>query len=157
MSKKEIPKLSAAQRVEYATKVKTLRQDAGLTQQEVADAAGISRATLIGLEKGDTAPQSDNLLKVLRVFGIFIDEQRFQDETELWLSMMGALIEAIPSDRRGATVERAMRVLTDGVRGGAVVSPFHKNGSPVDLQTVDLDEYDQAAGNHYDDGEPDIP
>ena len=157
MSKKENSKLSTAQRVEYAKKVKALRQDAGLTQQEVADAAGISRATLISLERGDTAPQSDNLLKVLGVFGIFIDEHKFNSETELWLSMMGALIEAIPTDRRGKTVERAMRVLTDGVRAGAIVTPIRQNKATIDLQNIDLDGFDQAADTHNDEGEPETP
>ena len=154
MSKKEIPELSRAERVEYARKVKSLRQSAGMTQQELADAAGVSRQTVNTLESGDKAPHSDSILRVLRVFGIDAEEHRFSEQTELWLHVMGALIEAIPASRQHHTVNRAILVLSDGVSGNSNVTPMRKN---VDKTSVDLSKFDRAASNNHDAEEPDTP
>lgn len=154
MSKKEIPELSRTERVEYARKVKSLRQSAGMTQQELADAAGVSRQTVNTLESGDKAPHSDSILRVLRVFGIDAEEHRFSEQTELWLHVMGALIEAIPESRQHHTVNRAILVLSDGVSGNKNVTPIRKN---VDKTRVDLSKFDRAASNNHDSEEPDTP
>lgn len=154
MSKKEEPELSRTERVEYARKVKSLRQSAGMTQQELADAAGVSRQTINTLEAGDKAPHSESILRVLRVFGIEAEEHRFSEQTELWLHVMGALIEAIPASRQAHTVNRAILVLSDGVSGNGNVTPIRKN---VDKTKVDLSTFDRAASNNHDAEEPDTP
>lgn len=154
MSKKEFSDLSHAQRVEYARKVKSLRQSAGMTQLELANAAGISRATLIDLENGGRTPQSENIMKVLKVFGVDVEAHRFEEQTELWLSMMGALIEAIPEQRKVETVNQAIRVLSDGVSGRGIVRSIKQN---VGKKLVDIRQLDKAASSNHDGGEPDTP
>ena len=154
MSKKEITELSRDQRVDYAKKVKSLRQSAGMTQQELADAAGVSRQTVNTLETGDKAPHSDSILRVLRVFGVDAEDHRFSEQTELWIHIMGALIEAIPASRQHHTVNRAILVLSDGVSGNSNVTPIRKN---VDKTKVDLTKFDRAASKNHDAEEPDTP
>ncbi|MCU1412128.1 MAG: family transcriptional regulator [Rhodoglobus sp.] len=66
-------------------------------------------------------PQEEVLVRVLRVLGLDVDEQRFNPQTELWLSMMGTLIEAIPDERRAPAVDGALRVLGDGLKASNVV------------------------------------
>lgn len=154
MSKKDFPELSRDQRVEYALKVKSLRQSAGMTQQQLADAAGVSRQTVNTLESGEKAPHSDSIIRVLRVFGIDAEDHRFSEQTELWLHIMGALIEAIPESRQHQTVNRAILVLSDGVSGTNNVTPIRKN---VDKSKVDLSTFDRAASKNHDTEEPDTP
>ncbi|HUX70905.1 MAG TPA: helix-turn-helix transcriptional regulator [Cellulomonadaceae bacterium] len=45
------------------------RKIQGLTQQELAERAGITRGTLVRLESGDGGPRLDALLAVARVLG----------------------------------------------------------------------------------------
>jgi transcriptional regulator with XRE-family HTH domain len=146
MSKNKSHELSETQRVNYAAEVKSLRHGAGLTQQQLANAAGISRPTLISLERGERVPQSDVLLRVLAALGVEAIESKFENDTELWLQIIGSLIEAIPEDQRGFVVERAIRVLAAGVKTSAVgesqtkrVAPVTQIHRGVDLLTVPLD------------------
>jgi transcriptional regulator with XRE-family HTH domain len=48
----------------------TWRKLRGLTQAQVADRAGVSRDTLIRLERGDGGVSIEKLLRVLRALGI---------------------------------------------------------------------------------------
>jgi len=53
-----------------ADDVATWRKLRGLTQAQLADRAGISRATLLRLERGDGGVSTENLLRVMRALGI---------------------------------------------------------------------------------------
>lgn len=106
-----------------------------MTQAELAKAADVSRATINGLEKGSSVPQADVLERVLRVFGAG-DDPTYSPRTELWLTMIGSLIEAIPEPRREQTVNSVIRTL-----GGAV------RASAADVGANDDDEF---AGEDYD-------
>lgn len=87
-----------------------------MKQSELAEEAKVSRATISNIENGSTTPQAEILGRILRALGIEVDATEFGEQTELWLSMMGALIEAIPDGRRAPVVNNAIRVLSDGVR-----------------------------------------
>ncbi|CAN7263346.1 helix-turn-helix domain-containing protein [Microbacterium foliorum] len=110
MSNKKIADMSMAERQEMASRVKSLRQEAGMTQAQLADAAGVSRATINTLETGTKVPQADNLSRVLAVFGLN-DGPEFEPQTESWLIMIGTLIEAIPAPRREPAVSGVIRDL----------------------------------------------
>lgn len=90
-----------------------------MKQSELADEAKVSRATISNIENGSTTPQAEILGRILRALGIEMESPEFSEQTELWLSMMGSLIEAIPGSRRAPVVNSAIRVLADGVREGA--------------------------------------
>src|SRR4051812_7252618 len=107
MSKKKFAEMPAEERADWARKVKRIRQEAGLTQAQLAEQAETSRQTINNLEKGLT-PQADTLRKVLVALGIDVDGPEFEAQTELWLSTMGTLIEAIPSERRQKHVDMAI-------------------------------------------------
>lgn len=81
-----------------------------MTQAQLGEAAGVSRATVNTLETGAKVPQADNLAKVLGVFGL-ADGPDFEAQTEQWLSMIGTLIEAIPAQRREPAVSSVIRDL----------------------------------------------
>jgi transcriptional regulator with XRE-family HTH domain len=115
--------MTSTQRRVYAERVKLLRQAAGLRQEDLAAAAGVSRPTIIGIENGTSIPQQEKLVRILAVLGVDVQSPRFGEQTERWLTMMGALIEAIPVQRREPAVNAAIRELTDGIRAGGVPTP----------------------------------
>lgn len=117
MSKNSFEEWSEMQRVEFAKQVKSLRLDRGWKQSDLAEAAGVSRATVISTENGSRTPQGEVLARMLEVLGVNPGEPDYDTQTELWLSMMGTLIEAIPEDRRQEYVNSALRELTRGVKG----------------------------------------
>lgn len=55
---------------DVADDVATWRKLRGLTQAQVADRSGVSRDTLIRLERGDGGVSVENLLRVLRALGV---------------------------------------------------------------------------------------
>lgn len=115
MSNKNWDTLSAEERAEWAGRVKTLRLNADLTQQELAAEAKTSRQTINNMENGFT-PQLATLKRVLNALGVDTDPVEFERQTQMWLATMGTLIEAIPEERRGKHVDIAIGDLADGVR-----------------------------------------
>ncbi len=55
---------------DVADGVATWRKLRGLTQLQLADRAGVSRDTLVRLERGDGGVSTENLLRILRGLGI---------------------------------------------------------------------------------------
>lgn len=108
--------ISRAEREEYARKVRSLRQAHGMTQAQLADASGVTRATIVNIETGNTVPQLDVLSRVLGPLGVDLRPSRFSPQTEFWLTMLGTLIEAVPAERRQATVDLAIRMLAESIR-----------------------------------------
>lgn len=58
----------------FAENFKSLRKNAGLTQQQVADALGIDRSAIAHYEKGDSKPTFENILKICKMFEITLEE-----------------------------------------------------------------------------------
>lgn len=137
MSNKKLSALTEPERADYGKRIKALRQAAGMKQSELAEAAGVSRATISNIENGATTPQADILGRILRTLGVELDAPEFSEQTDLWLSMMGSLIEAIPEPRRAPVVNSAIRVLADGVRRPASEGPTKKEHALAAFDLVD--------------------
>lgn len=101
---------NASTRQELARQVSVLRQAAKMTQNELAQRAGVSRQTVSNLERG-TVPQSQTLRTILGVLQASPSTDAFEDDTRVWLTMIGMLIESVPRTERGRAVERAVRAL----------------------------------------------
>lgn len=64
------------------TRIKELREKHGLTQEVLADKVGVTRQTILFLEKGKYNPSLRLAYKIARVFGIMIEDVfSFEDET----------------------------------------------------------------------------
>ena len=50
-------------------KIRQLRESAGLTQQALAQAAGIGRVTLVRMENGEQSPRYDTLVSLAKALG----------------------------------------------------------------------------------------
>lgn len=99
-----------------ADKLVALRRRAGMSQQEVARAIGVSRQTVSNWELAQGAPELDKAAELARLFGVTIDDLA-RDDVEI----MAARGPAAPRDvhvlralvGRTATVELSDQVLSD--------------------------------------------
>ena len=67
---------------EVTNQIRRLRFEGGeMTQQQLADAAGVTRQTIIAIESGRYAPSLPLAFRIAKIFGIRIDEV-FQYERE---------------------------------------------------------------------------
>ncbi len=61
-------------KVRIVNRVKEHRQDQGLTQQELAAAAGVSRQSIISIERGRYVPSLPLALKLSEIFACATDD-----------------------------------------------------------------------------------
>jgi len=59
--------------------IRELRADRSMTQQELADAIGVTRQTVIAIELDKYSPSLETAFRIARVFGVPL-EQVFQYE-----------------------------------------------------------------------------
>lgn len=55
-------------------KIRILRAEKGMTQEELAEKAGVTRQTIIAIEKGKYVPSLELAFKICRVFNKKIEE-----------------------------------------------------------------------------------
>ena len=55
-------------------KVQELRNSKHLTQQDLGDAVGVTRATILALERGDYNPSLELAFRLSKFFGLKIEE-----------------------------------------------------------------------------------
>ncbi len=60
-------------------KLKAARAAMDMTQQDLADAVGVSRQTLNAIEKGDYNPTVNLCIKICKVLGKTLDELFWED------------------------------------------------------------------------------
>ena len=56
------------------TKVRELRTEHGMTQQQLADMVGVSSRTIISIEKEQYSPSLMLAYRMARVFGVSVEE-----------------------------------------------------------------------------------
>lgn len=109
-----IPKMDEQTRLRYASKVKAARQALNMTQAEVAEAAGVSRNTVLNLESGKQIPQTEKLWRVLLVVGLRpeLEDPEWIDQ---WLAVLVPLFKRVPEEIRGQTLGEVTRVVYDAI------------------------------------------
>ena len=60
--------------------IKIYRTEHNLTQEELAHALGVTRQTILAIEKGKYDPSLDLAFKISRYFGLTVDELFLYDE-----------------------------------------------------------------------------
>lgn len=58
----------------FSENFKNARKEAGLTQQQVADAIGLDRSAIAHYEMGDTMPNARNLTQICELLNISLVE-----------------------------------------------------------------------------------
>ena len=64
----------------FAERLKTARLQAGLSQDKLSSALGISKRTIINYESGETLPSSDKLPIIAKYFGVSIESLISENE-----------------------------------------------------------------------------
>jgi putative transcriptional regulator len=59
---------------EVTNRIKILRAERGMTQEELAEKAKVTRQTIIAIEKGKYVPSLELAFKICRIFGKKIEE-----------------------------------------------------------------------------------
>lgn len=109
-----IPNMSEQQRKAYATELRAARARLGMSQGEVAEAAGIARNTYRNMENGSVVPQAANLWSAMLVLDIRPD----RDEPEWlreWWRIIEPLARQVPEDKRGVVMGEIVRALHAGI------------------------------------------
>jgi XRE family transcriptional regulator, regulator of sulfur utilization len=137
-----------------ADNIKALRETRGLSQQQIAKAAGIPRATWTHLESGAANPTLTVLIKVANALQVRLDEllasprqpARFLKATELPTRTKGqvAIRKLLPEPLPGLDLERM--VLPPGARmAGVPHTPGTREYLTCERGTVEL----AVAGEKY--------
>lgn len=100
---------------ELRNNLKQIRTRLGLSQQDVAKVAGVSRQTISGVESGQYAPSATIALRLAKALGC-------QVEDLFWLEEDTIKLEAISS--RSIPVDRWVRVALAQVGGKAIAYPL---------------------------------
>ncbi|MFW6224859.1 MAG: helix-turn-helix domain-containing protein [Bacteroidota bacterium] len=63
--------------IQIAKKIRSLRIKHGLSQEELAGKIGVSRQAVSKWERGESSPDTDNLLALTKVYDLTMDEMLF--------------------------------------------------------------------------------
>lgn len=140
MSKKDFQNLTTRERSELAAQVKRVRQELGLTQQDVATTAGVTRQSVGSLESGATVPQAKTLAAILNVLGITPKAAEFSPETSRWLAIVGGIMDSMPQSHRDRAGQAAVTAVTTELVNLSNVGGVRENVDPheIDLSKGDL-------------------
>lgn len=58
----------------FGQKVQSLRLDAGITQEQLANSVGLTIESISNIERGIFGPKFDNLEKIAKVLGVPVKE-----------------------------------------------------------------------------------
>lgn len=105
------------ERAAWGARIRSERLQLGMTQDELAEAAKVSRRTIGSIERGDVVAQPGVLARILKALGLEPEPPRFDEETETLLAIVGPLIAAIPPQRRNEVMRRVIPILTASIRG----------------------------------------
>lgn len=133
--------MNADERRAWGPVVAIARKTRGMTQEALAVAAGITRPTLRGIERGDTAPQADKLMPVLRALGL-VDDLDHPDVTE-FLARLRPLLQQLDADTRArlmpALVQMVARALEVEVTSDELAQARRRREAQSDVGRIVTD------------------
>lgn len=116
------------ERAAVRERFKRARRDKDMSQRAVADAAGVSLATVNNFERGVSVPQYDKLAAILAAVGIEGDpevaHESYPDDVQAFLLMMGAYLSLLDEETR---LDRIGHLVREIVKSRDA-EPVHSNG-----------------------------
>lgn len=120
-------KMNRDDRAALRERFRTARRIQGLSQQQVADAAGVSLATVNNFERGVSVPQFDTLAAILAVLGIEGDEdvtkESYPEDVQNFLLMMGAYLSLLDEPTRLARIGQLVQEIVRSKPNGPSAAP----------------------------------
>ena len=111
----DLRRATAKERMSWGSRIRDLRIAQGMLQAELADAAGVSRRTVVSIESGTVAGQADKLARMLRILGVESEQRQYSDFTEQQVAIIAPLLDAIPEARRGDVSSAILKMLADAI------------------------------------------
>lgn len=107
-----------------AERVRQIRKDRNWTQQDMADAAGMSLRAYQSFELGQSKPQAANLRGLLTAAGLDADDaetaedsrSEFPRDTRVFLDMLGAYLNTMSDDQRLEVIHDLTRQIFEANR-----------------------------------------
>lgn len=119
--------MNREERAALRDRFKAERKRRFLSQQYVADAAGVSLATVNNFERGVSVPQYDKLVAILRVLDIEGDaevtRQAYPEDVQNFLLMMGAYLSMLDEPTRLARIGQLVQEIVRHRPVGASETP----------------------------------
>ena len=104
----------------FAQRLKEFRRSAGVSQEKLSSALGISKRTVINYENGETLPSSDKLPVIAKYFGVSIESLISEDEEFVALAYE-------QGGSRGAKEAEALISGAQGLFAGGMLSEEEKD------------------------------
>lgn len=105
--------MDASERKAWGPVILLARTELGLTQQEVADRAGVTLPTIRGMEKGTQAPQPEKLRRVLLALGL-IDDLSNPDVT-YFLAQLRPMLGKLDKETRDRLMVTVVRFVASAL------------------------------------------
>ncbi|KYC82627.1 helix-turn-helix domain-containing protein [Bacillus sp. FSL W8-0445] len=113
----------------FPTKLKKLREERKLKQQDVADKLGIARTTYASYEQGKREPDHATLVKIADFFGVSLDfllrdvsedfqDKFFKDEAKRILNDPKTFIAARDGEVTQEILDAALEIITEQLKEG---------------------------------------
>lgn len=134
-----------SERAELSSQVKAVRQRLGMTQQELADAAGVTRQSIGNIETNGTVPQSKTLVPVLEALGIKPKPATFTAETSRWVAIVGGIMDSLPDERKAAAGQAAVTAVTN-----ELVAASNVGGEREHVESRNQADYDLVSHPYTD-------
>ncbi len=109
-------KTSLRRQDHLASNLQHLRKAAGLTQQKLADIAGLPRATLASMEHGGANPGLDSVLAVATALSVSLDELVLAPPGQRYFVVDGSEVRESHSDRGRYRARLLTPITTRGVQ-----------------------------------------
>ncbi|MED4649363.1 helix-turn-helix transcriptional regulator [Bacillus inaquosorum] len=123
----------------FATKIKKLREGKKMKQQEVADKLGIARTTYASYEQGKREPDHETLIKIADYYNVTIDfllrgesqetrDEIFNEQARKILEDPDTLVAAADGKITASILEAAQRIIAEQLKSGRQPGDI-KNGN----------------------------
>ncbi|MGF3056195.1 helix-turn-helix domain-containing protein [Microbacterium sp. YY-01] len=143
----DVDALNAEERAALGETVREIRTARGLTQSEVAEAAGISLKTYGTLERGVRAAHAGNLRKVLEVLGVpqVSDLDRYDEDTRAFIASTAPIFQNLPQHARATAQTDVVLMLGSRLAQASRLTALNVPGLQDDVALAAYDDHDWQA------------
>lgn len=111
-------KLTEQDRLDYAKQVRMIRNMRGMSQADLAEAAGVGRGTVLNIENGKTIPQADVLLRIMRALDMVVEAG---PELPEWvqgnMEIVSSMLLRVPEDKRAEVLSQIFSAIIQATPG----------------------------------------